>query len=179
VVDDLHGLLIIGPEPLLNTLDIIIRPPTRLSPLQQAVQHHLFGTDQMQDEGDVHLLAHQLVPGIQILQIPGKPVNQEPPALEPMLLHGPLQQHDGDLAGHDLALDDVLLDDLPELRPRLLPLSPQEVARGEVDELKVVLDTLALRPLAGSWPAEDEDHCGVLTHQHNKIGCNNTGQRDK
>lgn len=96
-----------------------------------------------------------------------------------MLFHSTLQQHDSDLAWHDLPLHDIFLDDLSELRTGLLPLGTQQVACRKVHELEVVLDTLALRTLAGAWPAQDEDNCCVLAHQHNKIRCNNRSRKCK
>lgn len=122
MVDDLHGLLIIGPEPFLDALNIIVRSAAGLAPLQQSFQHHLLGAHQVQYEGGVHFLAHDFVPGVQIFQVSGEAVDEEPSALHAVLLHGALQQHDRDLAGDYLPLHDVLLDYLAVLGSWLLAL---------------------------------------------------------
>ena len=123
----------------------------------------------MQDEGGVHLLAHDIVPGAQVFQVSGEAIDEEPSALHAVLLHGALQQHDGDLAGDYFPLHDVLLDYLAVLGAWLLALCAKQVPSGEVHKFEVFLDVLALRALARPWPAEDEDHRRFLLHQHESI----------
>jgi len=162
ILDDLPRLRLVCDKPLLDALQIIVRPSAGLAPFQQSGEHHLLAALEVEDEGDVDGIVHQFLPGRQVLNVPGKAVNQKPAALHARPLHRLLQQHHRDLAGHYLPLHDEALYRLAELRPRLLTLRPQKVARGEVHEVELCLDTLALSALARAGPAEDEDHSCLL-----------------
>lgn len=83
VLHNLPRLRFVCHKPLLNALQIIIRPSTGLSPFQQSGKHHLLATLEMEDEGDVDGIVHQFLPRRQVLNIPGKTVNQKSAALHP------------------------------------------------------------------------------------------------
>jgi len=162
ILDDLPSLRLIRHKPLLNTLQIVIRPATSLTALQQSGQHHLLSALEVKNEGDIDSIIHQFLPSGQVLNVPRETVNQKPTPLYSRPLHRFLQQHDRDLARNYLPLNDVSLDRLPELRTRLLALCPQKVTCGKMHELELVLDALALSTLTRTRPAEDEDNCGLF-----------------
>lgn len=110
VLHDFAGLALVGLEPLLDALDVVVGPSAGLSALQQSLQHGLLAALQVQDEGDVHFFVHYLFPGAQVLDVSGEAVDQETSSFEAGLVHRVLQQHHGDLAGHDLTFNDVFLD---------------------------------------------------------------------
>ena len=62
--------------------------------------------------------------------------------------HGFLEKHNSNLAGHNFAFYNILLDDLAVLRSRCLSLSPKQVACREVHKFEFILNSLALSSLS-------------------------------
>ncbi len=79
-----------------------------------------------EDELEVDLVRHLLVPPGEVVLVPGESVDEE--VVPVRLPHGPLQQRAGDLHRHDRPVRDVALDQLAELGTLALALLPQEIA---------------------------------------------------
>lgn len=160
VVDDGHAGLDKGAEALADALLVVVGAAAGLAALEQArlhgglgavvEEHELGGADRLLElEG--------------LVQLAREAVDQEPAALgarglpRDLVLHRVLQQRDRHLHRHDLAVLDVVLDQLPVLGPLPVLLLPQQVARRQVREA-VRRDQLgALGALAGAGACSERD----------------------
>ena len=146
--DDGHGCLLVGHEPFLQTLLVIIRPSTaRLSSLQTARRADLLAALEEQNALQVHLLPHLLVPASQVVLVPGEAVDEE--IIFVTLSHSSLQKTAGDLDRNNCTVGNMVLYQLSKLktdgsvmknkqsrshlRPWLGSLSSQQIPRREVD----------------------------------------------
>ena len=170
VLDDLLSLVLVCNKPLLDAFNVIVTSPTGLPPLQQPIRHHFLTALQMEDEWKVNLVAHKLFPLGKVLDISGKPVDQEATSLEACLLHGFFEKTDSDVTGYNFSFFDVVLNDLSILRPLSFSFFSEQVTGREMDEFELFFDAVTLGAFARPRPSKDEDNgCLFSLHQQNKI----------
>ena len=76
--DDGHGGPLVGYEPFLQTLLVVVRPPTAgLASPQTAGRADLLAALEEQNALQVHFLPHLLVPPSQVVLVPGEAVDEE------------------------------------------------------------------------------------------------------
>ena len=115
MIDDGHGCLLVSDEPFLQTLLVIIRPPTaRLTSLQTARRADLLAALEEENALQVHLLPHLLVPASQVVLVPGEAVDEE--IIFVALRHSPLQEAAGDLHRYNCTVGNMVLYQLPKLK---------------------------------------------------------------
>jgi hypothetical protein len=160
VVDDGHAGLDKGSETLADTLLVVISSATGLAAVDQTLLHDLFGALKEQSED---ALADGLFKLDGLVHLAGETVDEElvGAVLLDGGLHGVFEQLDGDFHGDNLAVADVLLDQVAELAALTVLLFAQKVAGGEVLELVVADDVAALSALAGTGTTQDEDDSGL------------------
>ena len=115
MLDDGHGCLLVGDEPFLQTLLVIIRPPAaRLSSLQTTRRADLLAALEEEDTLQVHLLAHLLVPALEVVLVPGEAVDEE--IIFVTLGHPSLQETAGDLHRNNCTVGNMMLYQLSKLK---------------------------------------------------------------
>lgn len=171
-VDYRHARLDESGEPLFDALLVIISTSAGLASVQESGPHSLLGAVEEQGELAGH---NRLLELDSLVHLPGETIDKEL-AVAVLLnggLHGVLQQLDGDLHRHDLAVLDVALDHLAELAARTLLLLAQKVAGRQVLETVVAHKVGALRALAGARTTEDEDDESLVlagTRREERLG---------
>mmetsp|Transcript_14790 Transcript_14790/g.29674 ORF Transcript_14790/g.29674 Transcript_14790/m.29674 type:complete len:219 (+) Transcript_14790:231-887(+) len=146
-------------ETLLDALDVVVRPPRRLPPLQQPLLQLLLRALEVEAEGHGRAVPDLPFPALAVVEGAGEAVDEE--AAGGGGLHGLEEQTDGDLHRHDLALLDVILDQRRVRRLRRLLLT-QQVSRRQVHPPELLHDVGALRALPGPRPPQHKHHLGLL-----------------
>lgn len=160
-VDHGHARLDESGEPLLDALLVVVGSSASLSSVEQPLPHRRLRAVEEESELAGHNGLFELD---RLVHLPGETVDEEL-AIAVLLdggFHSVLQQLDGDFHGHDLALLDVGLDHLAELAAGTLLLLAQKVAGRQVLETVVADKVGALRALASTGTAEDEDDEGLV-----------------
>ena len=157
--DDGHGGLLVGHEPFLQTLLVIIRPPTtRLPSLQTARRADLLAALEEQNALQVHLLPHLLGPASQVVLVPGEAVDEE--IIFVTLSHSPLQKTAGDLYRNNCTVGNMVLYQLSKLKTEGSVMKNKQAC---CQSLTLTSDPgLALSPLSKS-PAERWTYPNSLT----------------
>lgn len=155
ILHDGHARLDEGAEPLADALFVVIGAPARLAPLQQPCLHGLLGAVVEQDELRG---AHALLELECLVELARETVDEEALRGGQGILHGILEQGDGHLHGHDLAVLDIVFDELAVLGTLAVLLGAQQVACAEVRKAVAVDEARALGAFAGAGAAEDKDH---------------------
>jgi hypothetical protein len=160
VVDNRHAGLDKSSETLSDALLVVISSTTGLATVDQTLLHDLLGALEEQSED---ALANRLFELDSLIHLARETVNEEfvCAVLLDGGLHGIFEQLDGDFHGDNLAVADVLLDQVAELASLAVLLFTQEVAGGEMLELVVADDVGALGALASTGAAQDEDDGGL------------------
>jgi len=160
VIDNRHAGLDKGSETLANTLLVVIGSATGLAAVDQTLLHDLFGALKEQSKD---ALADRLFELDSLVHLARETINEELVCaiLLDGGLHGVFEQLDGDFHGNNLAVADVLLDQVAELATLAVLLFAQKVAGGEMLELVVADDVGALGALASTGTTEDEDDSGL------------------
>lgn len=159
---DRHTSINKHPEPLPNRFSIIVVAARSLTPLHQALLHHILGA--VEEERELRQ-TDRLLEEDRLVQFPGEPINQKPGLLarrcRALLLqgvgHGVRKQRHGDLHGHNGALANVGLDQIAVLASGAGLLGAQQVAGREVGETVVADEVGGLGSLSASRAAEEED----------------------
>ena len=121
VLDDGHGGVEVGVEPLLQRLEVVVGAAGAGGAAVQApLDARLLVAHEEQDKVEVGLVPHLLVPAAQVVLVAREAVDEE--LVRAGLVHGALEQRAGDLDGDDGAVGDVALDQLAELGSGLFPL---------------------------------------------------------
>ena len=148
MLDDGHGCLLVGHEPFLQTLLVIIRPSTaRLSSLQTARRADLLAALEEQDALQIDFFSHLLIPALQIVLVPWEAVDEE--IVFVTRGHSSLQETAGDLHRNNCTVGNMMLYQLSKLktvmrnnqldqteshlRPGLSSFCSQQVPSREVD----------------------------------------------
>jgi hypothetical protein len=160
VVDNRHAGLDKGSEALADTLLVIISSATSLAAVDQTLLHDLFGALKEESED---ALADGLFELNSLVHFARETVNEELVCAVFLDggLHGVFEQLDGDFHGDNLAVADVLFDQVTELAALAVLLFAQKVASGEMLELVVADDVGALGALASTGTTQDEDDSGL------------------
>lgn len=160
VVDNRHAGLDKGSETLADTLLVVVGSTTGLAAVDQTLFHDLLGT--LEEQSEV-ALADGLFELDSLVHLAGKAINEELVNVVVLDggLHGILEQLDGDFHGDNLAVADVLLDQVTEVAALAILLFTQKVAGGEMLELVVADNVGALSALASAGTTEDEDNSGL------------------
>ena len=160
VVDNRHAGLDKGSETLANALLIIVSSATGLAAVDQTLLHDLLGT--LEEKSKV-ALADGLFELDSLVHLARETVDEE--LVDVVVLdgglHGVFEQLDGDFHGDNLAVADVLLDQVAEVAALAILLFAQKVTGGEMLELVVADDVAALGALASAGTTEDEDDGGL------------------
>lgn len=172
-----HASLDESAEALLDRLDIVIIPAGRLAALQEARLEHILRT--VQEERKLGR-RNGLLEENSLVELAGESIDQETrlwrllglgggfssgagaAALGQRVRHGVRQQRDGDLHRHDLALLDVVPDQVAVLTALADLLGAQQVSGRQVREAVVANEVLGLRALTGARAAEDEDDLDLV-----------------
>jgi hypothetical protein len=155
-VDHRHAGLDKSGEPLLDALLVVVGSSAGQASVEKSLPHRSLGAVEEERELAGHDSFFELD---RLVHLPGETVNEEL-AVAVLLdgsFHGVLQQLDCHFHGHNLAVFDVALDHLAELAARTLLLLAKQVAGRQVLEAIVAHKIGALRALAGTGTAEDED----------------------
>lgn len=156
VVNDRHAGLDKGSETLADTLLIVISSAAGLATVDQTLLHDLLGT--LKEQGKV-ALADGLFELDSLVHLAGETVDEE--FVDAVVLngglHGVLEQLDGDFHGDNLAVADVLLDEVAKIAALAVLLFAQQVAGREMLELVVADNVAALSALASAGTTEDKD----------------------
>jgi len=162
LVDHGHARFDKGAEALLDRLEVVVCAARRLATVQQALLHDGLGA--LEEEGELGRDDGALE-GVGLIEFTREAINQEQPLFilaRNARLHSILQQLDGNLHGHNRALLDVRLDHLAELAAWAVLLLAQQVSSRKVLEAIVRDEFLALRTLARTRAAEDEDNSDLI-----------------
>ena len=115
VIDDGHGCLLVSDEPFLQTLLVIVRPPTaRLASLQTTSRADLLAALEEQDALQIDFLPHLLIPALQIVLVPWEAVDEE--IVFVTRGHSSLQETAGDLHRDNCTVGNMVLYQLPKLK---------------------------------------------------------------
>ena len=115
MLDDGHGCLLVSDEPFLQTLLVIVRPATTsLASLQTTRRADLLAALEEEDTLQVHLLAHLLVPALEVVLVPGEAVDEE--IIFVTLGHPSLQETAGDLHRNNCTVGNMMLYQLSKLK---------------------------------------------------------------
>jgi len=160
VVHDGHRRVNEGPEPFADAVNVVIHPAAGLAPLEQALFHlRLWALKEEHKLG----LAHVLLKLLALVHHAREAINQEAVVTLALLGgHRVLQQCDGDVHRHDLALLDVVVDQLSILRARVVSLVPQQVTSGQVHKPKLAHKFGALGALSSTRSPQNEHNSRVL-----------------
>lgn len=158
VVYDGHARLDKGPESLADALGIVVGAAARLSTLEKAFLHDLFGAVEEED----HLGgADRLFKFVRLVKLSGETVDEEAAlgstSLGESFGHGVLEKLDGDFHGDNETVLDIVADQVAKLRTRTFLLGAQQVAGRQMSEVVFLDQVGALSSLAGTGPAEHEN----------------------
>lgn len=129
-VDDGHRRVDVRVEALLERLLVVVGAARAGgAPAQAPLHAGLLVAVEEEHKLLLDLVSHGRVPALEVVLVPGKPVNEEVVLLR--LVHGGLEEGASDLDGDDCAVADVALDELAVLRSRLVALCPQKIAWKE------------------------------------------------
>merc|ERR1712055_578235 len=122
-----NSFLFICNKSLLQTVDVIIRPPTSCSSSgQTSLCTNLLGAVEEKDALEVDLLSHLLIPNMEVLLAPGKPINQK--IILVRVSHGLLQQRASDESWYQSSISKVLLYNFSKPRSWRRSLCSQQVS---------------------------------------------------
>lgn len=115
MIDDGHGCLLVSDEPFLQTLLVIVRPPTaRLASLQTASRADLLAALEEKDALQIDFLSHLLIPALQIVLVPWEAVDEE--IVFVTRGHSSLQETAGDLHRDNCTVGNMVLYQLSKLK---------------------------------------------------------------
>ena len=156
MLDDGHGGLLVSDEPLLQTLLVVVRPPTaRLASLQTTSRADLLAALEEQDALQIDFFSHLLIPALQIVLVPWEAVDEE--IVFVTRGHSSLQETAGDLHRDNCTVGNMVLYQLSKLK------TEGSVRMGKIPSLSLTSDPgLALSPLSKS-PAERWTYPNSLT----------------
>lgn len=161
VVNNGHASLDKGSETLADALLVVISSAASLAAVEQTLLHDLLSALKEQSEDT---LADGLLELNSLVHLARETVNQELVDVFVLdgVLHGVLEQLNGDLHRNNLAVANVLLDQVAEVTALAVLLFTQQITSGKMLELVVANDVGALSALASTGTTEDEDD-GSLT----------------
>lgn len=160
VLDNGHAGLDKGSETLANALLIVVSSAAGLATVEQTLLHDVLGALEKQGKDT---LADGLFELNGLVHFAGEAVDKE--LVDAFVLdgclHGVLEQLDGDLHGDNLAVADVLLDQVAKVGSLTVLLFTQQITGREVLELVVADNVAALGALASAGTTKDKDDNGL------------------
>ena len=127
VLDDILSLVLVGCEPFLDTVNIVITSATSLASFEESVCHDLLTAFEMEDERQVYFIVHLLLPFLEVLDVSGETVDQKSAVFETCFLHSVFKKANCDFTGDYFTFNDIFFDDLSELRSWSFSFSSKEV----------------------------------------------------
>lgn len=127
VIDNFLRFVMIGLEPFLYHLGIVVNSPAGFSSIQQSLHHAGLSALQDHDKWNYHIGMHVHVPSPKILLVPGEAVDQKFASQISFTNHLCFKQFDCNLTWNYFPLHHVLLDEFAVLGLLILPFFSQQI----------------------------------------------------